>query len=125
MTSLAKMLLDTFYALRKEYGTTIQFTKVGKGNVDPDTGARDSSADRTFPLGAVLCPVGHMNEWLANLLGRVEKIGTCFLIRVSDIPSGIQIENGDYFVHGNLKYRQLNFEDYSGVIIGITGETFT
>lgn len=125
MTCLAKMLLDTFYHLRKDYGTVIQFTKAGKGNIDSETGTRDSSADRTFSLPAVICPTGHLNEWLAKLVGRIEKIGTHYLIRVSDIPSGVQIENGDYFVHGNLKYRQLEFEDFDGVLYAVTGETFT
>jgi hypothetical protein len=119
------MLLDTFYHLRRDYGTVIQYHKSGKGDVNPETGVRDNSADRTFPLDAVIVPVGHMNEWLAKLLGRVEKIGTCFLIRVSDIPAGITIESEDYFVHGNLKYKHTEFEDFGGVLYALCGETFT
>lgn len=124
MTSLGRMLLDTFYHLVKEYGTTIIFTKVGKGDIDPDTGRRDTSADRTFPLPAVLTPVGITTEFMLKLIGRVEKVESVFLIRLSDMPTGLTVESGDFFVHGNLKYRNLNYEDFDGTLIGLTGETF-
>lgn len=125
MTSLTRVLLDTFYHLMKDYGTTIIFTKVGKGDVNPETGRRDTSADRTFPLSAVLTPVGVTTEFMLKVIGRIEKVESVFLIRLSDLPSGLAIETGDFFVHGNLKYRNLQYEDFDGVLIGLTGETFT
>jgi len=125
VTSLAKMMLDTFYHLQKDYGTTIIFTKVGKGDIDPETGRRDSSADRQFPLPAVLSPVGLTTEFLLKLIGRVEKIETVYLIRVSDLPSGMTVDTGDFFVHGNRKFRNLQTEDFDNVVLGLTGETFT
>lgn len=125
MKSLTKVLLDTFYHLNKEYGTTIQFTKTGKGNIDATTGSRDTSGDRSFPLSAVLAPVGHTTEWLAKLLGRTERIESCYLIRVRDLPTGLQVAPEDFFVHGNVKYRNLKFEDYDGTLILLMGESFT
>jgi hypothetical protein len=122
---LSRTLLDLFYFLKKEYGTVIQYTKPGKGDIDPDTGRRDTSADRTFPLDSVLVPVGHTTEWLLKVLGKVERVTTVYLIRVQDIPAGITIETGDWFVHGNLKYKQPEFEDFGGTLIGLTGKTFT
>lgn len=125
MTSLASVLLDTFYHLQRDYGTTIVYTKVGKGDIDPETGRRDTSADRSFPLPAVLTPVGITTEFMLRLIGRVEKFEAVFLIRLSDLPTGLTVETGDFFVHGNLKYRNLQYENFDGVLIGVTGETFS
>ena len=125
MTSLSRLLLTTFYSLHKDYGTTITFTKVGKGDIDPDTGRRDTSADRTFPLPAVMSPVAHTTQFLAKLLGRTEKVESMYLIRVSDLPAGITIETGDFFSHGNLKFRNLVFENSGDVMMELTGDTFT
>ena len=125
MVSLTQTLRSSFYFLRKEYGTTIQYTKVGKGDIDPDTGTRDTSADRSFPLPSVFVPVGHMTEWLLKLLGKVETVETVFLVQTSDLPSGITIETGDYFVHANRKFRNLEFEDFGGALYALTGKAHT
>lgn len=125
MTSLSRMLLQTFYSLVKDYGTTITYTKVGKADIDPETGVRDTSADRSFPVPAVLSPVFHTTEFLAKLIGRTEKIESVYLVRLSDFPSGVKIETGDFFTDGNIKYRNLVFQDYGAVVAELTGDTFT
>lgn len=125
MNATSRMLLQTFYVLLKDYGTTITFTKVGKADIDPETGKRDASADRVFPLPAVVSPVAHSTIFLAKLLGRTEKIEATYLVRVSDLPAGIKIETGDFFAHGDKKYRNLMFENYDNVIVELSGDTFT
>lgn len=125
MNALSRTLLQTFYSLLKDYGTTITFTKVGKADIDPDTGKRDTSADRTFPLPAVMSPVAHTTVFLAKLLGRTEKVEAIYLIRVSDLPAGVNVETGDFFSHGSKKYRNLTFENYDNVIVELSGDTFT
>lgn len=117
-----KMILDTFYFLKKEYGTTIQLTKVGKGEVDLDTGVQTPN-HTTYGISAVFAPVGLTTEFLLKLLGRVEKIESVFLIRLADLPAGLSVEPTDFFVHGNLKYQSLEIEDFAGVVLALTGKT--
>lgn len=122
---LANTLHQNFYFLRKDYGTTILYSKPGKGDIDPDTGLRSTAADRTFPLPAVFVPVGHMTEWLLKILGKVETVESVFLVQTSDLPPGTTVESGDYFVHGNRKFRNLEFEDFGGVLYALTGKAHT
>lgn len=120
---LSKMLLSTFYALRKDYGTQITYTKVGKGDIDPDTGVRNNSADRTVSLPAIQVPVDIGLEWMLKFLGRVEKLKTVFLVKASDLIEKPAVD--DFFTHGIFIYREVQIEDFSGVLYGLAGEAFT
>lgn len=120
MTSLNKFLLDTFYQLQREFPADIIFTKVVKADVNPETGKRDASGDLTYSLKSVLHPVVHTTEFLVKLLGRVESTNSIFLIRNIDLP--VKVEAGDYFTHKGLKYKNLVFEDFDGVLTAMTGE---
>lgn len=121
MQPLSKMLLDTFYALHKEYGTRITYTQVGKGDIDPDTGVRSTVADVSVSLAAIQVPVDIGIEWMVKFLGRVEKLKTVFLIK----NPGFTPATGDFFTHGISRYRDCQVEDFGGVLYGLAGETFT
>lgn len=121
MQPLSKMLSDTFYALNKEYGTRITYTRVGKGDIDSDTGARNTSADISVSLAAIQVPVDIGIEWMVKFLGRVEKLKTVFLIR----NPGFVPVTGDFFTHGTTKYRDCQVEDFGGILYGLAGEAFT
>lgn len=98
-----------FYFFNKDYGTTILYTRIAKGNVDYDTGIRDDSTKTVFPIPCVLTPKSIYSEFLAKVLGKVEYNKTFFLIRKCDLPLTPQTD--DYFVHGNIRYGQLDIND--------------
>jgi hypothetical protein len=117
---ISQHLTDTYYFLLKDYGTTITVTKRVKSDVDPETGVR-TAGDRSYTINAVFSPVGVFSEFLANLLGKVEKYSVAYMIQKSDLPEGI--ETTDQITHGNLKYRNLAYEDYDTVLL-VSGEAF-
>lgn len=117
---ISQMLTDTYYFLVKDYGTTITVTKRVKSDVNPETGVR-TAADRDYTIDAIFTPVGIMSDFLANLLGKVEKYSTIFMVLTSNLPEGI--ETTDQITHANVKYRNLTFEDYDTVLL-ISGEAF-
>ena len=117
---ISQHLTDTYYFLVKDYGTTITVTKRVKSDVDSETGVR-TAADRNYTIQAVFSPVGVFSEFLAKLLGKVEKYSVVFMILKSDLPEGI--ETTDQITHANLKYRNLALEDYETVML-ISGEAY-
>lgn len=117
---LSQLLNDTYYFLHRDYGTVFIFVKRVKSDVNPDTGVR-TNRDREYPVDAVFTPVGIMSEFLVKLLGKVEKHATLFMTLKSNLPE--PIDTTDEIRHANLKYRNLEFEDY-GEIILISGEAF-
>lgn len=124
-SALSRMLLSLFYQLRKDYGLKIQYTKPGKGDIDSDTGLRDAANDKTFPLDAVETPVDAQGEFILKLLGKVEKPKTIFMIRVRDLPKGVEVETDDYFTANGLKYKVTGFSTNGGTLIELSGTAFT
>lgn len=124
-SALKGMLLSTFYELFKEYGLPISYTKPLKGDIDSDTGVRDSSKDKTFNIDAVETPVEHSQFMMMKTLGRWDKPITAFMIRVSDVPKGVTVATGDYFTASGLKYKIKDFTVMGETLIELFGETFT
>lgn len=117
-------LRDLYYFLNKDYGTTITYFKIGKGNIDLDTGVREDKKN-TYPLSAVMIPVKSIfDDFVTKNLGKDEKSKAKFLISKEELPEGFRFETEDYFVHGNLRYGELKIEDYNELFL-ITGTSFT
>lgn len=104
-----KWLDDLFYFLLKDYGTRIVYTRIGKADINYDTGVRTDVKDSN-EIDAVLAPIGLYAQYLKTLIGSVNRAKSMFLVRKSDIPFEPSPE--DYFIHDNKRYRQLEFEDY-------------
>jgi hypothetical protein len=122
VTALDKMLADTFYFLLKDYGTVIQFKKIGKADIDPETGVRSEVEDKIYPISCVYTPIGVMVEFIGGLVGRTERQrATDFLVLTSELPSNLVIEQSDSFTHANIKYTNLTTELY-GTLTIISGE---
>lgn len=108
-----KWIDDLFYFLNKDYGTTIVYTKIGKADVDYDTGSRQD-IKQAFEIPGVAIPITLYQEYLDKLtrLGNsdsVDRAKTRFLFRKCDMS--FEVETLDYFVHGPLRYTQLVADD--------------
>lgn len=111
-----KWLDDLWYFLHKDYGTEIVYTKIGKSDIDYETGQREDVKD-SFQIPAVMTNITLYQEYLEKLASRddrvdsVDRAKTRFLVRKSDLPN-IVIESSDYFVHEGRRYMQVKAEDY-------------
>lgn len=121
--AVTNMLLSMFYSLVKDNGVQIVYTKPGKGDIDSDTGVRDTSQDKNFTINAVETPVDNQQSFITKLLGKVEKPATLFLIRVCDLP-GIVVETGDYFTANGIKYKVTDSTVSAGTLIELSGTAF-
>lgn len=99
-----------FYFFYKDYGTTINYVRIEKANVDYETGQREDKKT-VYPLSAVLTPKTIYSQFIAKVLGKTEFEKTIFLIKKSDLPAGFVLYTDDYFIHGNLRYGNLEIDD--------------
>jgi len=108
---------NLYYSLYKNYGTIIKFTRMGKGEIDIDTGLR-INADQVISLPCVFCPVDFYDSYVTKLLGFIQVSKTSFLFLKSNLP---EVNDGDTIEHGNLRYNKLEGKDMIDVIL-IRGE---
>jgi hypothetical protein len=108
-----KWIDDLYYFLLKEYGTEIVYTKIGKADVNYESGVREDRKE-TFQVQAVLAPVTLYQEYLERMSAQgkadaVDRARTRFLIKKADVP--VTFEPADYIVHGEHRYTNLRAED--------------
>jgi hypothetical protein len=123
VTNQSRYLLDAWYHLTKDYGIVFTYVSVcDTAAINPDTGQRDTSLDKKYTVQTLPNSVSHDTKFLAKLLGRVESIEASFLCRTSDFPKGLVFKNGDHFFANGVRYRNMNTEDYDGLLIHFIGE---
>lgn len=104
-----KWIDDLWYHLHKDYGTEIVYTRIGKADVDYETGQRQDSKV-SFQIPAVFAPISLYAEYIQGKLGDTERATSRFLIRKVDLAS-IVVMTDDYIVHDNKRYMSLDFKD--------------
>lgn len=119
-TPNTRFLISLFYQLRKQFPADLQYVKVLKGEINVETG-KVTDPERIYVLKAVISPAWITTEYLAKLIGRVERLESVFLIKTSDLP--VEVTTTDYFVHNGRKYKNLSFEDMDGALTALFGET--
>jgi hypothetical protein len=109
-----KWLDDLWYALYKDYGTEIVYTKIGKAAVNYESGQRED-VKLSFQIPAVCAPVTLYQEYLEKLAGkegrpdRVDRAKTRFLVKKNDLQ--VEIESADYFVYLDKRYMNVVADD--------------
>lgn len=108
-----KWLDDLFYFLRKDYGTVVVYTKIGKAEINYESGQREDTK-QVFQVPAVVAPVSLFQEYLDKMtaMGKgdsVDRAKTRFLVRRSDLP--VVFESDDYIVQGDNRYTDLKCEE--------------
>lgn len=109
-----KWLDDLFYFLTKDYGTRITYTKVGKADVNLDTGKR-LDIKTSFDIQAVRIPISLYEEYLSRItrLGNADAVDRAkvkFLVKKCDL-AGLYIDSEDYFVHEQFRYMNVTADD--------------
>jgi hypothetical protein len=123
ITNQTRFLLDAWYHLVKDYGVSFAYVSVcDTAAINPETGQRDTRQDKKYCVNALPNSVSHDTKYVAKLLGRIESIETTFLCRVSDFPRGTVFKVGDHFYAAGIRYRNMNIEDYDGLLVHFTGE---
>ena len=105
-----KWLDDLWYFLHKDYGTDIVYTRIGKADVNLDTGERQD-VKTSLQIPAVFAPISLYAEYIQGKLGDTERASSRFLIRKSDLASIMPVDKDDYIVHQALRYNKLDFKD--------------
>lgn len=103
-----KWIDDLWYFLNKDYGTRIVYTKIGKAEINYNTGAREDKKT-SLDVPAIFAPVSLYQQYLEKELGRTDRASSRFLIRKSDL--NVEVEATDYIVHTDKRYNQLHFDD--------------
>lgn len=106
-----KWLDDLWYHLHKDYGTEIVYTRIGKAEVNYETGRREDKKT-SLQIPAVYAPIGLYEEYLQKTLGATDRATSRFLVRKSDLVSLEPLVADDYIIHANKRYMQLDFKDH-------------
>lgn len=104
-------LEQTYYALLKDYGTTIKLVILGKAEVDIETGVRVTTNDRYLPIQVVETGERAMNRYEKQFTKNQSKVK--FLALTQDVDVEIQY---DYLEYNGLKYHQLALFTMKGVV---------
>jgi hypothetical protein len=117
-----QMLLGLFYQFRKQFPADIQYVQILKGDFDHDTGKLTNS-EKIYTIAAVLQPIEASLTILKKLEGKVEKLSSVFLFKVSDLP-GVEISTEDFIIYKNKRYKVLTYEKQADVLVSVGVEGF-
>jgi hypothetical protein len=106
-----KWLDDLWYALHKDYGTEIVYTRIGKADVNYETGQR-ADVKTSLQIPAVFAPIGLYEEYLQKTVGATDRASSRFLVRKCDIASLGDLVADDYIIHANKRYMSLDIRDH-------------
>jgi len=101
---------DLFYQMNQDYGTTISYTQIGKGDIDLDTGKRND-VKTALDIRAVIAPKSLYADFLVKVLGKVEYNKTMFLVLKADLPETFIPSTDDFISYNQKRYTQLEFND--------------